>query len=326
MTTLYSAKRRAALASTRAHNRHMHHIAWGIVCALLIAVVSGLWVHSQSLESANRDLRRQLAVAQSHPKTCKVKDAWTANTSKEYSVVTKDGERRYIVHVPADFQDGQYYPLVFFYTGKGASPVESEAAFGLDALPTITVYPYPTIGLDGATAWDGAPYASGADDVAFTQNILEKVQSDLCIDKTRVYATGFSNGGGFAALLSCKLPGRFAAYAVVAGALYYPYGKCLPPKPSPLMSIHGDDDKIVPYNGVLSRNLPPVYSWASMRAKAENCKQPTMNHPRINIEITTWGGCRSGSSIQNIRIVGGIHAWGEVSNDTLWSFLSRFSL
>lgn len=304
----------------------MHHVAWGIVCAILLAVLGGIWMHAKTLEAANGDLRKQLAYAKMPPTTCKVTDRWIPNTSKELSIATKDGDRKYIVHVPTDFRDNQYYPLVFFYPGKGSSALGSELSFGLDQLPAITVYPHPTVGTDGATAWESAPYASGADDVGFTSSILDKMQADMCIDRTRVYATGFSNGGGFASLLSCKLPGRFAAYAVVAGALYSPYGECKPTTPSPLISIHGDNDIIVPYNGVLSRRLPPVYDWTSMRAVAEKCSKPTTSYANVNTVVTTWNNCRSGSAVQNIKVVGGSHAWGAIPNETLWQFLSRFSL
>lgn len=314
------------MQQTRAHKSFMHHVAWGIVCAILLAVLVGIWLHAKTLEAANIDLRKQLAVAKMPPTTCKVTGQWSPNASKELSVSTRDGERKYIVHVPIDFRDNQYYPLIFFYPGKGSSPLGSELSFGLDQLPAITVYPYPTTGTDGATAWESAPYASGADDVGFTANILDKMQTDMCIDKTRIYATGFSNGGGFASLLSCKLPGRFAAYAVVAGALYSPYSECKPTTPSPLISIHGDNDSIVPYNGVSSRNLPSVFDWTSMRAVTEKCNRPTTTYSGVNMVITAWNNCRSGSAVQNIRIIGGSHVWGAVPNDTLWQFLSRFSL
>jgi polyhydroxybutyrate depolymerase len=332
MATHYVSQRRSkpvphATPRPQSRTTFMHHVAWGIVCVILIAVMGGLGLYAQNLQVQNGNLRHQLAIAKEPPTTCRVSEKWSPGQSKEKSLVTVNGDRRYMVHVPADYRDNKYYPLVFFYSGKGSSALGSELTFGLDSLPAITVYPFPTAGTDdGLTAWLSAPYASGADDVGFTSSILDELQTNMCIDKTRVYATGFSNGGGFAALLSCKLPGRFAAYAVEAGALYYPDGECSPPGPSPIISIHGDEDPIIPYEGVTWRNLPSISDWTSMRASLEKCNQPPATFMGVTTVVTTWDNCRGGSTVENIRVLGGDHAWGEVSNDTLWQFLSRFTL
>lgn len=211
-----------------------------------------------------------------------------------------------------------------FYPGKSATAAGAQAAYGLDQLPAIVVYPFPTVGQDGFTAWEGAPYSSSADDVAFTASIIDKVQSDLCIDRTRIYAAGMSNGGGFASVLSCKLPDRFAAYAVVAGAMYYPTGECKTPRPSPLISIHSDSDPIVPYDGSSIRHLPPIYNWTAMRAAMNGCKTTQTDEQQATITTTTWTDCKNDAIVQNIVVHGGGHTWGQVSNNYLWQFLSRF--
>ncbi len=135
-----------------------------------------------------------------------------------------------------------------------------------------------------------------------------------------------SNGGGFASLLSCKLPNRFAAIAVVAGALYQPKSDCQPPRPVPLISIHGDQDPTVPYYGSIVRALPPVETWTSMRAKMNNCGQPITTYTDTRTVLTSWKDCKDGAKVENIRIEGGGHAWGQISNESLWQFLSQFSL
>ncbi len=326
MTTLYVSQRRPTRRESRA--TFMHHVAWGIVCAVLIAFMFGLWSYAQSLESKNRDLKRQLVVAKEVPTqtTCKVAGQWIANSTKELSVDTRDGKRGFIVHTPADFADNKYYPMIMFYPGKNASAQAAELAYGLDALPALLVYPFPTTGIDGFTSWASAPYSSGADDVGFTAAILDKLQAELCIDKTRVYAAGMSNGGGFASLLSCELPERFAAYAIVAGALYAPSSDCKPSKPASILTIHGDSDPIVPFEGSPIRQLPPIYDWSAERARHEKCGKAVIDQPNPVQIITTWEKCRDGAVVQNVRILGGGHAWGDVPNDMLWQFLTRFTL
>lgn len=304
----------------------MHHIAWGILCILLIVITTTLWTSIQSLQRTNTDLRRQLAVAKVPQTTCKIQGEWKAGSTKRQSAATSTGDRNYLVHLPNGFTDDAYYPVLLFYPGKGASAEAGEMAYGLDALPAIVVYPYPTIGTDGANSWQGAPYSSGADDIAFTSNILDQLETDLCIDRTKVYAAGLSNGGGFASLLSCRLSDRIAAYAVVSGAMYYPSGECKPPRSVPLITIHGEADPIVPINGSIARKLPPIYNWTAMRAELSKCTKSQVAYPNTTTTTTTWSDCDGDVAVQNVHIRGGGHTWGQVSNDYLWQFLSRFSL
>lgn len=51
--------------------------------------------------------------------------------------------------------------------------------------------------------WQGDPDSSGVDDVAFTMEMLDNFEKRYCIDSSRVYAAGKSNGGGFTNLLAC---------------------------------------------------------------------------------------------------------------------------
>ena len=38
--------------------------------------------------------------------------------------------------------------------------------------------------------------------IQFTHTILNELMANLCVDRTRVYATGNSNGGGFVSKLT----------------------------------------------------------------------------------------------------------------------------
>jgi polyhydroxybutyrate depolymerase len=325
MVTKYVAKRRQNLYPTHTSRRHVHHFAWGILCIILVGVIISLLTYAQTLDSSNASLRKQLLALQSPQTTCKVNGDWAANMTKKLAISSPKGSREYFVHTPASFADAKYLPLLMFYPGRGASAEAAEQAYGLDKLPAIVVYPSPTMGAGGMLAWEGAPYSSGSDDIGFTTAILDEMQSQLCVDRTKVYAAGMSNGGGFTSLLSCKLSDRFAAYAVVAGALYYPDGQCTPPRPTPIINIHGDSDPTVPYEGSSLRNLPPVDSWTAMRAAQNGCSSPTTTYLNATAVATIWNNCRDGAVVESVRIQGGHHAWGQLPNDQLWQFLSRFS-
>jgi polyhydroxybutyrate depolymerase len=318
--TRFEARKQREKESRRTGSRRL---AWIVACILLFISIFGITMYTQSLESKVRTLEKELlTIKRPLPSTCKVNGTWEPNSTTTRAI----NGRNYLVHVPEGFVGYQYYPLVMFYPGKGGPAETAQQNFKLDTLPAITVYPFPTMSKDGAWAWQGAPYSSNADDVSFTEAILDSLNVDLCVDKTRVYAVGYSNGGGFASLLSCTLSDRFAAYAVVAGAMYAPASQCKPSEPTPLISIHGDNDPVVPYEGSLKRQLPSIDTWSATRADLNGCKKPFTVNSLATETVTIWNDCKDNATVENIRLIGGGHAWGPGTNQILWQFLSRFSL
>ena len=64
---------------------------------------------------------------------------------------------------------------------------------------------FPT-GLPGPSgnAWNIGPCCvATVDDVAFIKALVGQLRATTCIDPKRVYATGFSMGGGMAHYLAC---------------------------------------------------------------------------------------------------------------------------
>lgn len=305
----------------------MHHILWGAACLGLVAILLGMWYQVQILNQKNNSLQGKITSISIPDPSCTARDTWQQDTTQTFETLTKDGVRSYSVHLPKNFNVSTYYPLIVHFPGKGASVTGGEQQAGLNILNAIIVYPHPTIGKDGYNSWEGAPYSSGVDDVAFTDTVLDKVQAQLCVDRAHVYATGMSNGGGMVSLLSCKLPDRFAAFGIVAGAMYYPAGACTPPRPTPLINIHGDSDSSVPYGGSTIRKLPNIASWSADRAHDNGCNpQPTTTSIDAVTTITSWNNCRNNASVQNIKLRGGGHLWWPEATQTLWQFMSRHSL
>jgi polyhydroxybutyrate depolymerase len=146
----------------------------------------------------------------------------------------------------------------------------------------------------------------------------------------RIYATGFSNGGGMTILLACRLASRIAAFASVSGA-YPPFpGGCHPSRPVPILEIHGTADKIVPYNG--TSLLPTIPDWLAGWAVLDGChRQPTIFYQSANITGERWTRCSGNVMLEHYRIDGGKHQWPKTANgldatSTIWSFLQDYSL
>ena len=111
--------------------------------------------------------------------------------------------------------------------------------------------------------WTGDPEAPPLheiDDIAFTIDLLDHLEEQYCINKRRIYVTGFSNGGGLAHLLACNstLSGRIAAFAIASGAFYKAsalggeplFERCkINRSPIPIVEFHGSEDPVIHYDG-----------------------------------------------------------------------------
>src|SRR5262249_50718020 len=116
------------------------------------------------------------------------------------------------------------------------------------------------------------------DDVGFIRALLDDLGSRLPFDRSRVYATGISNGGMMAYRLGVEAPDRIAAIASVEGALMVKVSALR--RPMPLMVFNSLDDPWVPYRGS-SR----LYAWFAHLAAV---------YPAVENTVARWrafNGC-----------------------------------
>lgn len=145
------------------------------------------------------------------------------------SVVVDGVTRTFNVQMPADTSN---MALLFLWHGWMQNPTEfaNKIVYDVSAgtwvpfdpnafpMPLMIVTPVdlkliPPVGLD----WD---IASGAKDFPFFEGMLQCIQQQFNIDKTRVYSFGFSAGAVFTDLLSAKYPHTFAATISESGAWF----------------------------------------------------------------------------------------------------------
>ncbi len=179
----------------------------------------------------------------------------------------------------------------------------------------IAVYPQGVVGPDGRTGWaTGLRGRPRVNDVLFVSDLLNHLQSILCIDPLRIYATGFSNGAGMTNVLACTLAGRLAAFALVSGS-YPPYpGGCHPVRPVPLLEFHGTSDPTVPYNGSMSKQLPPILAWLQGWATRDGCTMgPTVFYKQVNVTGLEWTDCQGNATVVHYRIQGEGHRWPSIT-------------
>lgn len=209
----------------------------------------------------------------------------TVETDSRTEVTLQHSDNRtYIYWLPPGYDGSTPAPLILSFHGAGATASQQA---DLDLLTTsdfntdhIVVYMQSTE-TDRQDLWEVSPDVH-VDDVTYAMDVLDVVQDDFCIDDSRIYDTGMSQGGGMVNLLACNetTSNRFAAYSTVSGAFYFPEddGKCdvdnvtftCSPgrKHIPLLAFQGGADTVVAYKGGSRRGgcLPNVGHWISQWA------------------------------------------------------------
>jgi polyhydroxybutyrate depolymerase len=216
--------------------------------------------------------------------------------------VAGQGTRTARVHLPAHGPRNNL-PLVIALHGAYGNGAFMERYSGFSRLAErdgfAVVYPDAR-----GNFWTLSP-GKGPDDVAFVKALLDRLEAGGCIDKTRVYAAGVSNGGGLTARLGCELSGRLAAVAAVAGG-YGDLPECRPDHRLSVLEIHGTADAVVPYHAARG----DVLEWLQRWVARDGCR-PTARRSAVVARVRryTWSGCRMGSAVEHLAIAGGTHAW-----------------
>jgi polyhydroxybutyrate depolymerase len=157
---------------------------------------------------------------------------------------TNQAIRRYLVYAPARLP-AVPVPLVFVFPGSSAS-AESAALYYThsrfeslaDRDGFIVVYgnglptPFwpgdkPSVPKGGFLPGCWAPHTGEGLDVTYVRAIIEQLAKELTIDRSRIYATGLSMGGGMSLQLALEAPDLIAAIAPVAPVPFQPAGEWL---------------------------------------------------------------------------------------------------
>ncbi len=186
-----------------------------------------------------------------------------------------------------------------------------------------------------------------ADDIAFFNNMLDKIESKFSADSSRIYVTGLSEGGFMTLRVGCAMADRIAAIAPVGAAMPKTM-ICLPSRPVPLVMLNGTSDPVVPYGGGTEHNLQlktvsaedSAKAWARMDRCAEKPSQtklPAHDKGGMETKVDTYDGCQRNAQVVLYSIKGAGNTWpggeqymvekeiGKASQDldanqVIWSF------
>jgi polyhydroxybutyrate depolymerase len=242
-------------------------------------------------------------------------------TSTRQTIASTGGTRTYLLHLPRGYDNDAGLPVVLAFHGATSRPAptlveDMEQETGLSDLADretfIVAYPLSTTAGGGRTGWNtGSHDDPTVDDVRFVEDLLDRLNETVCVDPDRVYATGFSSGGGLTGILACRVSGRIAAFAAVSGAFFVSGAPCAPGRPVPVLEIHGTSDK-VPYGGgpFGPDELLPIPQWLAAWAERDRCARgPTTFFEMVDVIAERYSGCAGTSTVIGYRILNGGHAW-----------------
>ncbi len=239
------------------------------------------------------------------------------------TLVSSGQEREYLLYVPRSYDRAKPTPLVISMhaatLGPGAQMETSHWNKVADQHGFIVVYPSapgfaPLPFLPSLPVWLLRPEAELSANVRFISDLIDALEAAYNIDRARIYANGFSNGGAMAFALSCRLSDRIAAVGTVSAAQdQRPWSWCADTRPVPLINFHGTAD-LVPYHGgqvwVSPTPFPSVSTWTANWARRNRCgSDPIETVVAADVTRLEYTNCADDAAVVLYTIRGGGHAW-----------------
>jgi len=276
--------------------------------------------------------------------------------------------RSYVLHLPPAARGEAPLPLVIAFHGGGGNAKGFQEYAGLDGVADregfAVAYPNGTGRLaPRLLTWNagrccGYALDNKIDDVGFARRVIASVAERAHIDRTRIYATGHSNGAMMAYRLAAEAATEIAAIAPVAGAMNL-RRDFAPSRPVPVLHIHSVDDPRALYAGGDNKSFAgtpihhePVISGLQQWEKRNGCNgpgkelerrsAPAANGNGEHSAVHIAAGCPAGSAVELWKLNGAGHGWpgenpgplpervmGPHSNvisaaEEVWRFFARF--
>lgn len=241
-------------------------------------------------------------------------------------------KRSFALYVPPDEGD-RPLPLVIALHGAGDSIEdfieETHLPAAADAAGMMVAFPASVEQRRGKETFNariccGVALRRQVDDIGFVGAVIADIAAHRALDRSRIYATGMSNGGMLTYQLGALHPDWFAAIAPVSAAIggTTPGGGSylipVPKLPMPVMIMHGVRDRVVLYHGGASPILDLPYRWktsvadaVSFWAAADHCREvrPAVKRVSDALSSTVYADCAQGSAVRLWTIEHGDHSW-----------------
>ncbi|MFA5976484.1 MAG: PHB depolymerase family esterase [Elusimicrobiota bacterium] len=198
------------------------------------------------------------------------------------TMVQGDLLRRYLIHLPRGYDGKTPLPVVLLFHGISGTPEiarrQTRMSEVADKRHFMVVYPEGIGGSWNAGKCCGQAIRDSVNDVGFVSDLLDQLQKNYPLDRSRVYAAGVDNGGMMVYRLAGELSRRLAAIASVGGTMVVDIPRAK--RPVPVIEMHSIvKDRQVPFEGGPSKNpafsgsLQPVPDTIAWWVKANYCRK-----------------------------------------------------
>ncbi|HKV58067.1 MAG TPA: PHB depolymerase family esterase [Ktedonobacteraceae bacterium] len=316
----------------------------GIILALLIILGVAVYsAHAGILPGSNKPPTSGISVSPNQQiSTCNTPPHQAGDTM--LSIQSAGLKRIFLVHLAPSYGT-QLQPIVINYHGydNTAQRTAQHTNMGAEADKAGFILVFPQA-VDSPPSWDAGIGHYGptgdADDVQFTRDLINYLESNYCVDTHRIYVTGYSEGGGMVYRLACELSTQIAAFATVEGAFYHVPGGCNPARPVPFLEIHGQADQLAPYGGNPDLGMASVQTMLNLWLGLDHCQDTNkVIYQKADVTGIEWPDCAPDAVVEHYRISDGGHTWPGSSpipslgfttqtidaNVVIWNFFSQFT-
>ena len=252
-----------------------------------------------------------------------------------------DTEREYLTYIPSGYSHINEAPIVLNFHGFGGTASGQLALSDWRELAEkhgiILIYPQGLELQKGGSHWNPDPVSSDSkslsDDLGFVRRLLKRISKNYSIDKSRVYATGYSNGAGMAYGLAHHMPDLITGIAPVSGLMNDKYlSTTSGVSPVGLISFNGEEDWVRPVNGIKGylASVADISShWARINDSTRSVVEQFTDVTGYLIERTSYSRDDGLITVEQYLVDRGGHEWfdldieGRNLNQLAWRFLSR---
>jgi len=260
-----------------------------------------------------------------------------AGVGERASVRVGDTVRTYVLHVPSGPARAAR-PLLLAFHGTGESGREMERRTALSALGSrarlLVAYPDAAVGNWAEGCACSRADLEGINDTGFVRALVDDVARRYPVDRSRVYALGFSQGGLFVHRLACEMADVVVAVASVAAPMSSRLAEtCAPSAPVGVLVLQGTLDDAYPYEGQ-RRGGPSLLGareaarfWRLVNgcapgARARQLPDRAADGTRVLEE--RWLACRGGVAVTLYTVEGGRHEWSPSADAGTETLLLEF--
>ncbi|WP_061293417.1 ricin-type beta-trefoil lectin domain protein [Herbidospora cretacea] len=252
-------------------------------------------------------------------------------SSGTHTIQSSGRNRQFILRIPANYNNNNPYRLIFgihWLNGtmndvdSGGGSGASWSYYGQRQLSNNTAIFIAPQGLNNGWA------NSNGEDVTLFDDIMARVEADLCVDTSLRFAMGFSYGGAMSYSLACSRANVFRAVAVFAGGQLS--GCNGGNQPIAYMGLHGITDNVL--------NISQGRTMRDRFVRNNGCTAQNPPEPSSGSRghvVTAYSGCQSGypvvwaaydnghtpAPVDGTYTENGAQTW---TKNEVWRFISQF--